>query len=145
MADWGPGSIPRDALIARIEAGNALEFGACEELEEAAAERFRSWPPREGEVDDAEAGADDIISLELARSTKTFRGVVELCRSGYGEQAAMLNRSLFEGMAVAHWVHANTTDATERFNACVLDFLGRPDAAVQTASGANHQATSAPV
>lgn len=61
------------------------------------------------------AVVNQIVSLELARSTKTFRGVTELCRSGYGEQAAMLNRSLFEGMAVAHWVHCNPAKAAERF------------------------------
>ncbi|MGH3481427.1 MAG: DUF5677 domain-containing protein [Nocardioidaceae bacterium] len=52
----------------------------------------------------------------LARSTKTYRAAVQLARHGYGEQAAMLNRSLFEGMAVAHWVHANERTASERFN-----------------------------
>lgn len=41
--------------------------------------------------------------------------------------------------------HGTPFDATERFNASVLDFLGRPDAAVQTGTAANHQATSAPL
>ena len=41
--------------------------------------------------------------------------------------------------------HGTPFDATERFNASVLDFLGRPDAAVQTGTAANHQATSVPL
>jgi pimeloyl-ACP methyl ester carboxylesterase len=41
--------------------------------------------------------------------------------------------------------HGTPFDATERFNACVLDFLDRPDAALQAAAAAHHQATSAPV
>ena len=41
--------------------------------------------------------------------------------------------------------HGTPFDATERFNASVLDFLERPDAAEPTATIANHQATSAPV
>jgi 3-oxoadipate enol-lactonase len=40
--------------------------------------------------------------------------------------------------------HGTPFDATERFNACVLDFLGRPDPA-PNAAAVNHQETSAPV
>ena len=51
----------------------------------------------------------------MARSMKTFAAAIDLCRLGYGEQAATLNRSLFEGMAVAHWIHANEEEACARF------------------------------
>jgi hypothetical protein len=44
-----------------------------------------------------------IVSGTIARSTATFKCVVKLCRLGYGEQASMLNRTLFEDMISAHW------------------------------------------
>ena len=53
--------------------------------------------------------------LEVGRSTKTYRASIELARKGYGEQAAMLNRALFESMAVARWINENETVAAERF------------------------------
>ena len=39
--------------------------------------------------------------------------------------------------------HGSPSDATERFNA--LDFLSQSDATMPIGTGANHQATSAPV
>ncbi len=51
----------------------------------------------------------------MGRSTKTYRASVELARKGYGEQAAMLNRVLFESMAVARWINANEERAAEQF------------------------------
>lgn len=107
-------------MLAGIEREFELPLRACWELEAAAAARMAPWSGREQEPEgSSESIADQIVSLELARSTKTFRGTVALCRSGYGEQAAMLNRSLFEGMAVAHWVHSNATGAAERFSKAV--------------------------
>jgi len=47
-------------------------------------------------------------------------------------------------VAIAGSRHGTPFDATERFNACVLDFLSAADAAVRTATAPNHQATSAP-
>jgi 3-oxoadipate enol-lactonase len=41
--------------------------------------------------------------------------------------------------------HGTPFDATERFNASVLDFLGRSVAALPAATAANYQTTSAPV
>ena len=41
--------------------------------------------------------------------------------------------------------HGTPFDATERFNACVLDFLRGPVVPAQNATAASHQATSAPV
>jgi hypothetical protein len=76
-----------------IEAEFSDSFAACRELHEFA-EAHR--PPR---------GRDDtpIIHWTLARSDRTFGMVVELCRLGYGQQASMLNRSLFEDMISAHF------------------------------------------
>ena len=39
---------------------------------------------------------------------------MQLARGGYGEQADMLNRSLFEDMAAAHWVSLHGDEAVER-------------------------------
>ena len=50
--------------------------------------------------------ADDrvgmIVFWTYARSTKTYRASVRLCCRGYGVQAGMLNRSLWEDMLMAH-------------------------------------------
>jgi SEC-C motif/Family of unknown function (DUF5677) len=43
----------------------------------------------------------------FARGTKTFGAALLLCDRGYGEQAAMLNRSLFEHAVVAWWMHTH--------------------------------------
>ena len=42
-----------------------------------------------------------------ARSTKTYQAVVRLAYIGYGQQAFMLGRPLFEDMVVAHWIRRN--------------------------------------
>jgi hypothetical protein len=47
---------------------------------------------------------DVLLHTFLARSTRTFEAIVHLGSRGFGEQAAMLNRSLFEDMVDAHWV-----------------------------------------
>jgi hypothetical protein len=39
---------------------------------------------------------------------------MQLCRGGYGEQADMLNRSLFEDMAAGHWISLHGEEAVER-------------------------------
>jgi SEC-C motif-containing protein/uncharacterized protein DUF5677 len=94
------------------------EVEACEELRDFALDRMQPWRGREAEP--APGGeppsGDELIALELGRSTKTFRAALELAFGGNGEQAAMLNRSLFEGMAVAHWIHENEGLAGERFH-----------------------------
>lgn len=47
---------------------------------------------------------ENLIIGTFARATKTFRAALLLCDRGYGEQAAMLNRSLFEHMVVTWWM-----------------------------------------
>jgi hypothetical protein len=113
--DWGPGAFPPKATKQRIEAEFALELQACRELERLAAERMVAWPRRETPTAKSEDAADELISLEVARSTKTYRAVLTLASTGYGEQAAMLNRSLFEGMAVAHWIHQDPPKAAAQY------------------------------
>jgi hypothetical protein len=58
--------------------------------------------------------ADEILYRIAARATKTFRAVLHLCTLGHGEQATMLNRSLFEDLLTAHWVDLNPDEAVER-------------------------------
>jgi Family of unknown function (DUF5677) len=58
--------------------------------------------------------ADEILYRIAARATKTFRAALHLCILGHGEQATMLNRSLFEDLLTAHWVDLNPDEAVER-------------------------------
>jgi Family of unknown function (DUF5677)/SEC-C motif len=48
---------------------------------------------------------ENLAQGTFARGTKTFGAALLLCDRGYGEQAAMLNRSLFEHAVVAWWMH----------------------------------------
>jgi Family of unknown function (DUF5677) len=68
--------------------------------------------PTERPTDDA---AGELILITYARSSKTYQAAVMLAGSGYGAQAGMLNRSLFEDMAVAHWVKLNPEEAPELY------------------------------
>jgi Family of unknown function (DUF5677) len=45
-----------------------------------------------------------IISGTAARCEKTFEAVLHLSKNGYTQQAAMLIRSMFEDVIVAHWL-----------------------------------------
>ena len=46
---------------------------------------------------------------------KTYSAALALVREGFGPQAAMFNRALFEGMAVAHWVSVAPEAARQRW------------------------------
>jgi hypothetical protein len=76
-----------------IEAEFADSFEACRELHEFA----EAHRPRRSRDD------TPIIHWTLARSDRTFGMVVKLCRLGYGQQASMLNRTLFEDTISAHF------------------------------------------
>lgn len=86
------------------------ELTVCLELLEHVDDQMANWTGRA-----ADWPADFIVLAELARTVKTARAALMLCRQGFGEQAATLSRSLFEGMAVAHWVHAHPDEAASRF------------------------------
>jgi hypothetical protein len=60
--------------------------------------------------------ADSIIAFSAVRETTTFQATLRLVEFGFGRQAMMLNRSTFEGMAVACWVAANRQEAVDRFD-----------------------------
>src|SRR5215469_664193 len=80
---------------------------AYEQLLALAVEMLEHEDPWRGRPIDTDRRADSLIAVEAARGLKTYRAVLHLCLGGFGQQAAMLDRSLFEGMVVTHWVHAN--------------------------------------
>jgi hypothetical protein len=91
------------------------EVDACTALLELAREIVEPEEWRGRGLDDSKL-ADKLVAMEIARSLKTYRGSLEAALGGFGPQADMLNRSLFEGMAVAHWARANPALAAERFS-----------------------------
>ena len=95
------------AVIAK-DSGRELE--ACAALLSFALDELGAWSGRP-----IKRGADRIVLAEAARGTKTFGAVIRLCEAGFGEQALMLDRSLFEGMAVAHWVAAHRRESVSLF------------------------------
>lgn len=54
------------------------------------------------------------VNWTTARSYRTYLVVVHLCKCGYGLQAAMLNRTLFEDMISAHWAIKHPKAAATR-------------------------------
>jgi hypothetical protein len=59
-----------------------------------------------------------LVYATMARSARTFEGICTLLRSCLPVQAAMLTRSLFEDVIVAHWLVFNENDQewlVERF------------------------------
>jgi hypothetical protein len=93
-----------------VEREHGEGFAACKELIEYLAGMLEPWcgGPIEREH-------DGIMGALLARSIKTFAAIPHLVRNGYGEQAAMLGRSLFEDMVDAHWVSLHPELSVERY------------------------------
>jgi hypothetical protein len=77
------------------------QLAACEALRDLLIEVVRPW---RGRPLDPARPEDALLAALLARSAKTFWGVIELARVGFGEQGMMLNRSLFEDMVDAYWI-----------------------------------------
>jgi hypothetical protein len=77
------------------------EFEACQALLDFGLENRPSETPK----GDAQA---DLVLATYARSSKTYQGLLRLAHVGYGDQALMLGRSLFEDMLIAHWIVKNT-------------------------------------
>lgn len=81
-------------------------FAACEET----AQFFR-----EHRMVDPKATPEWLaVNWTTARSYRTYLVVVHLCKCGYGLQAAMLNRTLFEDMIAAHWASKHPKAAATR-------------------------------
>jgi hypothetical protein len=91
-------------------APDKVRVHACQRLLRWSIERAQQWAGRK-----PESRADLLLLSIHARSTRTYEAVVRwLAEHGFGEQGAMLNRSLFEDMVDIHWVHLNEELAVER-------------------------------
>lgn len=69
---------------------------------------------RRGRVADLDT-ADKIVLAELSRATKTHLAVIDLALGGFGQQASMLNRALFEAMVNLLWTTIEPETALYRF------------------------------
>jgi Family of unknown function (DUF5677) len=103
--------VSSDAVIPVPDgAPNRVRAHACQRLLRWSIERAQRWAGRQPET-----GADLLLLSMHARSTRTYEAVVRwLAEHGFGEQGAMLNRSLFEDMVDIHWVHLNEELAVDR-------------------------------
>lgn len=107
-----PGNRLTDAEIeAQVRAAYGPKLEACKRLHAFGEDALYTWA---GRTIDPES-VDPIIVAEGARATTTYAGAVRLVAGGFGPQASMLNRSLFEGMAIAHWAHAHPDRAVKLF------------------------------
>lgn len=91
---------------------HAKELQAGEDLRDLLLEAVRPWG---GRALDPNRPEDPLLAALLSRSATTFWAAIELCRIGFGEQALMLNRSLFEDMVDAHWVTLDPAIAQTRY------------------------------
>lgn len=89
---------------------NALRHHICEKYLRWVAENAELWTA------DRPLGAADLLLLTFfARSTRTYEAATRwLAERGFGEQALMLNRSLYEDMLDAHWISLNPDLAVQR-------------------------------
>jgi hypothetical protein len=114
---------PRNDENARgvIASEHKRELAACDEILNETFSRVDPWSGRDLKVNrPTHRSADEIVVLELSRGLRSYQASVDLSRRGYGDQAAMVNRSLFEGMAIAHWVHVNEVAAERKFRRAAL-------------------------
>jgi hypothetical protein len=95
----------------QVRAAYGPRLEACERLHAFGEDALYAWAGRPIDPD----AIDPIILAEGARATKTYGGILRLASGGFGPQASMLSRSVFEGMAIAHWAHANPERAVELF------------------------------
>ncbi len=85
----------------------------------------RAHPPTKYPAGDFGA---QVVFWTYARSTKTFGAALVLAGAGYGEQACMLNRALYEDMLLAHWAHRypeRAADTLPRYERWANAKLGR--------------------
>jgi hypothetical protein len=101
-----------EEIRSRIGRQFRLQLSAARDLD-ALSERFLAAMSTGSDI---RHKADSIIAFSVARETTTFQATLCLVESGFGRQAMMLNRSTFEGMAVACWVAANRDEAVDRFD-----------------------------
>jgi hypothetical protein len=94
-----------------VEREFGLELEAVRNLDDFSDSLIDTWQRSAGNRSEA----DRIITLSIARGTTNFKACQHLVLGGFGREAQMLNRVMFEGMAVAHWVAANPSEAEVRF------------------------------
>ncbi len=99
-----------------VRATIAEQYGgllaACDSLRDyAIAMKSPSWGGRGLEE---ESPHEQLLAMILSRSLNTYWSAIELARIGFGAQAAMLNRSLFEDMVDAHWITIEPELAAQR-------------------------------
>lgn len=82
------------------------EFAACVEVEDLFRRNLPTTAPTH------EAG--EIVLWTSARSHRTFKVMVKVCKLGYALEAAKLNRVLFEDMVSAHWAARFPSEAVKR-------------------------------
>jgi hypothetical protein len=104
------------------------KFAICERLLQLAPETSRI------RTEQLPAGA--LIYGLFRRGARSFEAVLSLSRNGFGDQALMLARVLFEDMVDAHWVKHHPTDAVEKFNDAAL--LAKHYESERTAPYAEH-------
>lgn len=94
-----------------VEQDFAGELQAARALDKLTDRLLNIWSTEGG----FKADVDRIVGLQVARGTTSYKAVLHLVHGGFGKQGLMINRSMFEGMAVAHWVAANPVEALARF------------------------------
>lgn len=87
-------------------------LGACLELRDLAAS-LHPWRGRPIAI--LERPHERLMAAIFARSFTTYWSAVELASSGFGHQAAMLNRSLVEDMVDLHWITIDSERAITQF------------------------------
>jgi hypothetical protein len=90
------------------------QIEACEEFLAFAVEMLEASTWR-GRPIKSSLLADMIVASEAARGLKSYRGALDTALGGYGPQAIMLDRALFEAMACCWWTYKNPKLAGERF------------------------------
>jgi hypothetical protein len=109
-----PDATSAPELIAEARAGVDGHVGdllaACEDIRDFALKVGPGWTGRP-----MMDGVDRLVALLFARATGTYWAIVELLRIGFGDQGAMLARSLFEDMVDMHWITVKPEIAVERF------------------------------
>lgn len=100
------------AAVQGIEKLYGQQLAACVALRDFIFEIARPWCGRP-----LDPGTEDgLLAALFARSSNTYWAGFELARIGFGEQALMLNRSLFEDMVDAHWVTVQPEVAQARYS-----------------------------
>jgi hypothetical protein len=103
--------LSEEKVRGNVEREFNLELAAVRNLDTFSDSLVETWRESRGNRGEA----DRIITLSVARGMTTFKACQRMILGGFGREAQMLNRAMFEGMAVAHWVAANPDEAGIRF------------------------------